>query len=197
MTLLEVVLALSILSVIVVLLVGSLRLGLRAWEAGQRRAAAQQEMRAVVELVTELLAAAYPYRGREGGGFERIVLFQGSPEEVRFVTTAPPLALDAPAAPFHAVTLGRAAPDRLRVREKLVPAEEPFDEGAEAVLSRSVTGLRLEYRDESGAWQDSWDGKEKAGLPTAVRVGLTLGAEGRARSLPPLLVPIALGKGPA
>ena len=195
MTLLEVVLAVSTLAVIVVVLAGTLRVGLRAWEAGQRQAALQQEARAVVELVTDALSATYPYRGRLGGGLERVVLFQGEADEVRFVTTASPLALDAPAAPFHAVVLGHTATDRLRMVERLVPAEEPFaTDGPQATLSRSVTALRLSYRNETGAWLDSWDGKAAAGVPTAVRVELTVRARGRTQPLAPFVVPIALGK---
>ncbi len=60
MTLLEVLLAVSITAVVVLLLVGGLRIGLRAWEAGERQAAAQQGRGAIVELVRGALAAAYP-----------------------------------------------------------------------------------------------------------------------------------------
>ena len=193
-TLIEVVLAVSALAVVVLLLAATLRIGLRAWEAGQRQAAAQQETRAVVELVTEALAAAYPYRGTVGGGLERVVLFQGEPEEVRLVTTAPPLALDAPATPFHAVTLGRPTTDRLRIVERLLPTDEPFGEGLETTLSRAVTTFRLQYRDEAGAWLDRWDGKTAAGLPTAIRVELGFRMGGRSTDPVPLVVPIALGK---
>ena len=121
------------------------------------------------------------------------MLFQGEPEEVRFVTTAPPLALEA-AAPFHAVTLGRSAPDRLRVVERLLPADEPFGDGAQVVLSRAVARFRLRYRDETGRWQERWDGKTAAGLPTAIRVELTVREGGRSRSVAGFLVPIVLGK---
>ena len=197
MTLLEIVLALSILAVVALLLTGTLRVGVRAWEAGERQAGLQQETRAVVELITEALGGAYPYRGASGLGVERVVLFDGDPSEVRFVTTAAPLGLDAPDAPFHAVTLGRAGGDRLRVVERLVPAQEPFTEGTTTTLSRAVTDFRLQYRDANGAWLDRWDGKTEAGLPTAVRVDVTIQAPGRTQGtqgIPSLLVPIPLGK---
>ena len=84
---------------IVVLATAALRVGLRAWEAGQRRADLQQESRALVELVSEALAGASAYQRPPGQSPERVVLFEGEPEEVRFVTSAPPLTLDAPIAP--------------------------------------------------------------------------------------------------
>ncbi|MGH7322990.1 MAG: type II secretion system protein GspJ, partial [Candidatus Rokuibacteriota bacterium] len=174
MTLLEVLLAFSTLAVVVVVLVGSLRVGLRAWEAGERQAAAQQEVRAIVELLTAMLSTASPYKGRLGGGLERVVLFQGEAEAVRFVTTAPPLSLDTPGAPYHAVTLRRSEPDQLSVVERLVPTEEPFPESPQAILSRSVTAFRLEYLDDKGAWRDGWDGRAAAAVPAAIRVTLTV-----------------------
>ena len=58
-TLLEVILAVSILAVVVLLATTALRVGLRAWEVGQRRVDRQQESRALVELVSESLAGAF------------------------------------------------------------------------------------------------------------------------------------------
>ncbi len=194
MTLLEVLLAFSILAVIVVVLVASLRVGVRAWEVGERRAASQQEVRAIVELLTDALAAAYPYRGQATGGVERVVLFQGEADEVAFVTASPPLTLDVPVSPFHAVVLRHAGGSELRLVERLVPAEEPLAGGTGTVLSRSVTAFKLEYRDDRGLWQSRWDGKTAAGLPTAVRVELTIQSRGRPDRGAAFVVPIALGK---
>jgi type II secretory pathway component PulJ len=191
-TLVEVILAVSTLAVVVLLATAALRVGLRAWEAGQRRVDLQQESRALVELVSEALAGAHPYRGRLGQNPERVVLFEGEAEEVRFVTSAPTLVLDAPAAPFHAVVLGRKEPEALRLVERLVPTDEPFAPGSERVLSRSVTRFKLAYRDETGAWQERWDGREAAGLPTAVRFELVVG--GAVRAAPAVVVPLPLGK---
>ena len=191
-TLIEVILAVSILAVVVLLATTALRVGLRAWEAGQRRVDLQQENRAVVELVSESLAGAFPYLGRLGQNPDRVVLFQGEPGEVRFVTSAPPLALDAPVAPFHAVVLGRKGETALRLMERLVPNDDPFAAGPERVLSRSVTRFTLAYRDESGAWQDTWDGREAGGLPTAIRFELAVG--GGARTVLAVIITLPIGK---
>jgi len=194
MTLLEVLVALTILAVIVSVLVAGLRVGVRAWEAGERRVTAQQEVRAVIELLTEALSAAAPYRGRLGDGLDRVTLFQGERDEIRFVTTAPPLVLDVPAAPFHAVTLRRTDEDHLRLVERMVPADEPFgDDGARAVLARSVTAFKVEYRDGQGLWTERWDPRDSGGLPNAVRVALTVRERGRDERTETFVVPIALG----
>lgn len=191
-TLIEIVLAVSILAVVVLMATAALRVGLRAWEAGQRRADLQQETRALVELVGELLAGTTPYQGKLGTNPERVVLFEGEAEEIRLVTSAPPLVLEAPVAPFHAVVLGRRGNDELHVAERLVPTDEPFESGADRVLSRSVTRFSLAYRDETGAWQDRWDASAAGGLPTAVRFELRIG--GAAVAMPAVVVPIPLGK---
>jgi general secretion pathway protein J len=190
-TLIEVILAVSIVAVVVLLATAGLRVGVRAWETGQRRADLQQESRALVELISESLAGAFPYKGRSGLSPERMVLFQGEPQEVRFVTSAPPLTLEAPAAPFHAVVLGRKGDDALMLSERLVPADEPFAPAAERVLSRSVTRFVLAYRDENGAWQEKWDAREAGGMPTAVRFELAVGSP--ARTAPALIIALPVG----
>jgi hypothetical protein len=117
---------------------------------------------------------------------------------VRFVTTAPPLVLDAPAAPYHAVTLRHTRETELWLTERLVPTDEPFGDTPHVVLSRSVMAFRLEYRDDEGAWQARWDPRDKKALPTAVRVELTLREPGRdGEKAVTFIVPIALGKGAA
>jgi general secretion pathway protein J len=191
-TLVEVMLAMSILAVVVLLATAALRVGLRAWESGQRRVDLQQENRALVELLSESLAGAFPYQGRLGQNPDRFVLFQGEPGEVRFVTSAAPLTLDAPAAPFHAAVLSRKGEDTLRLVERLVPTDDPFAPGPERVLSRSITHFSLSYRDDSGAWQETWDGREAGGLPTAIRFELAVG--GLARAAPAVVITLPLGK---
>lgn len=191
-TLIEILLAVSTLAVVVLMATGALRVGLRAWESGQRRVDRQQEGRALVELISDALAGASPYQGRLDISPERVVLFEGEPDEIRFVTNAPPLMLDAPAVPFHAVVLGRNGQGGLRLVERLVPSDEPFTPGLERVLSRSVTRFTLAYRDESGAWQERWNAREAGGLPTAVRLELAIAGLGRAT--PPLVVALPLGR---
>jgi type II secretory pathway component PulJ len=191
--LIEVLLAVSALAVVVLLATTALRVGLRAWESGQRRVDLQQEGRALVEIVSEALAGAAPYQGRVGLEPERIVLFEGEPDEVRFVTNAPSLTLDAPAAPYHAVVLGRTGQDGLRLVEKLMPSDEPFSpSGPERILSRSVIRFSLAYRDEFGEWQERWDGREAGGIPSAVRFELAVA--GLSRASPAIVVPLPLGR---
>jgi general secretion pathway protein J len=194
LTLVEVLIAITILAVIVVLMASALRVGARAWEAGEKRAAAQQELRAIVELLTDALSGAFPYQGRVGEGEERGILFVGEADEVRFVTSLPPLFLEAPAVPFHAVTLRHVADDReLRVTERLLPNDEPFGEDPHVVLSRAIETLRFEYRDDEGNWQDRWERNRNA-LPVTIKVELTVRNPGRGERTVVFMVPVLMGK---
>jgi hypothetical protein len=113
---------------------------------------------------------------------------------VRFVTSLPPLFLEAPAVPFHAVTLRHAADDReLRVTERLLPNDEPFGEDPHLVLSRRIETLRFEYRDDEGNWQDRWERNRNA-LPVTIKVELTLRDPGRGERTVAFMVPVLMGK---
>jgi general secretion pathway protein J len=193
-TLVEVLIAITILATIVVLMAAALRIGARAWEAGEKRAGFQQETRAIVELLTDALSGAFPYQGLIGEGQERGILFAGESDEVRFVTSVPPLFLEAPAVPFHAVTLRHDADDReLRVTERLVPNDEPFGEDPHMVLSRTIETLRFEYRDDEGNWQDRWERNRNA-LPVSIKVEVTVRDPGRGERTLAFVVPVLMGK---
>ena len=111
------------------------------------------------------------------------------------MTSVPPLFLEAPAVPFHAVTLRHAADDReLRVTERLVPNDEPFGEDPHVVLSRVIEAVRFEYRDEEGTWQDRWERNRNA-LPVTIKVELTVRDPGRWRADRGLHGPRAHGQG--
>ena len=107
----------------------------------------------------EASVAAYrQVQARLGLSPGRVVLFEGEPEEIRFVTSTPPLALDAPQAAFHAVVLGRTERDSLRLIERVVPSDEPFAPGPGRVLSPpegSVTPPGVTARGRGGRWSRS------------------------------------------
>lgn len=192
-TLLEFLLALAILGTLVAILLAGLRIGISAWEGGEARAEVRQRLRAIAGLLEEALASAYPYRARVEGR-ERRVLFEGEPHRLRFITASASLTIPAPIA-FHAVTLAFDEDEGLTLTEKPVPAEAPFEGGTRLVLDPEVRALGFSYRAEHGGWQETWDGHEAAGLPTAVRIDLAVRFRDRIETLPSLTIPLPLGKG--
>ena len=74
--------------------------------------------------------------------------------------------------------------------QRATPALAP--NAVERVLSRSISRFSLTYRNEAGAWQEQWDGREAGGLPVAVRLELALA--GLSRPAPAIVVALPLGK---
>jgi general secretion pathway protein J len=173
-TLLEVVIALAILATLLVVAYGGLRVGLSAWRQGEDRAEAHQHVRALSSLLARSIAAAFPYHHVSGPGATPAVLFEGRPDGLSFVSVAPPFALAAPIA-FTGVVIGVDAGESpgLAVRQRALPAEEPFAETPPVFLDPSVAALSLRYMRLGGGWVDSWDVEAEGGLPAAIQMTLT------------------------
>ena len=149
-TFLEVILAVSILAVVVLLATAALRVGLRAWEAGQRRADIQQESRALVELISEALAGASGLPGTRGPEPAACRALPGRAGRGAIRDERAPAHAGRPDRPVPCGRHRAQGAGRARIIERLVPSDEPFAPGPERVLSRSVTRFTLAYRDETG-----------------------------------------------
>ena len=193
-TLVELVLALAISGALLVMLLGSLRVGLAAWHQGDERAAAHQHLRSLSELLVGSVAAAFPYHQSGPQGGDATVQFKGEEGRLSFVTFAPPFPLAAPM-PFVAVTIGMRGGDNpgLAITERALPNFDPFEEAQPIFVDASVTAVKFRYLHGDGGWEESWDGAGERGLPRAVQVTLTSSLGGRAESLPPLTISIPVG----
>jgi len=195
-TLLEILLALSIVAALLAITFGGLRVGLAAWRQGEDRAEAQQHARSLVEVLRRSLAATHPYQvPPPGGGGQPTILFEGDPERLSFVTTAPPFPMTVPIA-FTAVTFalegGEAA--GLGLRQKPLPNTDPFERLAPILLDGSVTAMTFRYlRDVAGSWEERWDTAAEQRLPRAVEVTIATSVRGREIEHPPFIVPILAG----
>ncbi len=192
-TLVEVVIALTIVATLLVVVFGALRVGVTAWQKGDERALALEQSRSITQIITRALGAAYPYQASGSGREGARLLFEGEPERVAFVTVAPPLPSAEPIA-FTAVTLRQAAASApgLAVTQKALPNEKPFDPALEpALVDGAVTSARFRFLNgPSGEWTERWDTAHEKVLPAAVEVTLTMLQAGRAIQQPPLVVSI-------
>jgi general secretion pathway protein J len=188
-TLLEVLIALSIVGLLLTIAFGGLRVAMAAWRQGEDRAEAHQHVRAIAYTLSRAVGAAYPYRATRGTSPEQVVLFAGTDRRVEFVTQSPPLPLQAPIA-FTAVViaLGDGDDTGLVVRERALPNRDPFTEGTVVMRDPSVTSLALKFLNEDGAWVDVWDGQDAKTIPRAVRLALGITLNGREQTLPPVTV---------
>lgn len=190
-TLLELLLALAIVGALLVILLGSLRVGLAAWRQGDERAAAHQHLRSLSELLAGSVAAAFPYHQSSLQGGEAKVQFRGEEEQLSFVTFAPPFPLAAPV-PFVAVTFAARGGENpgLAITEQALPNFDPFEEAKPIFVDDSVTAVKFRYLRADGGWEERWDGAAEARLPQAVQINLTITLSGRAESFPPLTISI-------
>jgi general secretion pathway protein J len=190
-TLVEVVIALTIVATLLVVMFGSLRAGLTAWQRGDERAEVLDRARSITQIVTRTLGAAHPYMTSAQGGEAPRLLFEGTPDRVAFVTAVPPFPTAAPIA-FTAVTLSHdvGAVPGLAVRQKPLPNEEPFDRGLQpALVDGAVSDVGFRYlRESDRAWTERWDAAEEKALPLAVEITLSIVQAGRSAPQAPLIV---------
>ena len=191
-TLLELVLALSIVAAMLAIIFGGLRVGIRAWQRGDERTESQQHARSLNALLALSLGGTAAYLGPAPAGVQPEVLFQGAPDRLSFVTVSAPFPLPAPIA-FTAVTLSIDEGDKpgLAIREKALPNDDPFEDVAPIVVDPSFTAVRFRYlRDTEGSWEESWDGAQERAVPRAVEVTLTTMVGGQPVEQPPVSVSI-------
>jgi len=192
-TLVEVVIALTIMATLLVVLFAGLRVGLAAWQRGDERSQALERARSVNQVVTRTLAGTYPYQAAATGREPARLLFEGEPERVAFATTVPPLPSADPVA-FTAVTLTltTGAGGGLAVTQKVLPNEKPFDKDLRPMfVDGAVTRIRFRYLKEAkGEWTEHWDAAVEKALPVSIEVTLSIVQGGRTVEQPPLIVSV-------
>jgi general secretion pathway protein J len=188
-TLLELLIALSIVAALLAILLGGLRVGLAAWRQGEDRAEAHQHLRSLAELLSRSVAGTFPYRMPSAGVGKPTVQFQGDEERLAFVTLSPPFPLPAPIA-FTAVTLAHEGGEHpgLTVREKPLPNLDPFEAVTPVFADPAVTAVTFRYLKPTGGWEARWDSAAEGGLPQAVEIRLATRLNGRAEPFPSLTI---------
>jgi len=188
-TLLELIIALSIVGALLVVAFGGLRVGIAAWSQGEDRAEAHAHLRGVAVILGRALGAAYPYRAPLSQAPDTALLFRGTESRLEFTTQTPPFPPAVPVA-FTAVILATETENgpALVVRQRVLPNRDPFTEAAVVLRDPAVQQLAFRYLNEGGSWQDSWDSEAENGLPRAVQVTITTVRHGRVEAMPPLTV---------
>lgn len=168
-TLLELLVAMAVLGLLTVVLSGSLRFGLRAWETGQRASDALETASTVQPLLRRQIEQAYPLLARTG---EPAVVFEGGRQRLRFLTLLPERAggggLADVALSYRADAAGggrlEMAWQPLGERERPAASRTLFD-GVDALDFAYYGGER---RTGTAEWRETW---EDAGfLPALVRL---------------------------
>jgi general secretion pathway protein J len=171
-TLIEVVIALTLVAALLAITFSGLRVGLAAWRQGDVRAEQLQRARSLNQLLVRAIGGAHPYRVDATGPDPAPPAFQGERDRLTFVTARPPVPLAAPLA-FTAVSLSLEGTG-LTVREAALPSRGLFGALVPVLADPSVVALRFRYfRGADRTWAERWDGAAEQELPAAVEITLT------------------------
>ncbi|MHB8908684.1 MAG: prepilin-type N-terminal cleavage/methylation domain-containing protein [Syntrophales bacterium] len=183
-TLLELVISLTILAVIVVIIFGALRIGIRAWEKGEKDVEIRQRQRIVLDLIRRQLASTC---GSDvWGGDQQLVSLKGDETSIEFVSQLPLTPGNNFGAVFVKYVVKREKEGEkvhLAFYEKNVAlSDKKFGAGnpGDGDFSELLSGMKsivFEYLKEqpdkaASTWQKNWDPAVDKGVPRAVRVTL-------------------------
>jgi general secretion pathway protein J len=189
-TLVELLISLTIIGVIVVIIFGALRIGVRAWEKGERDIESHQRRRVVLDLVKQQLASTHPYQLKRGS--RRWSFFKGENKSVAFVSNIPLMPGNMAGMVYvEYAVMPAEGTDRehllfyekdVTVSDRVINQTDQIAEDAFVELMTDAKGIAFEYlkasRSETSEWQEAWDSVEENGLPEAVRITLKEEVEG-------------------
>lgn len=175
-TLLELLIALTILSMLMTVVFGGLHMGIRAWEKGEDNAENNQELRIVLDLISQQIKSIYPYVFREGEEeVEEFLAFTGNSDSIRFISTLGATSSDAAGLSFVSYFVDTSK--ELMLYEKRIFKKEMFQEELDkensVVLISRISEFSLKYQDDERDWFDGWDVNERKSLPEAIKLTLT------------------------
>ncbi len=180
----ELVIAITLLSLLSLALYGVVSVGARAASAAERRTEQARRLRIATGIITRQLHAAAPLKAPdEDGNLEPF--FDGEPDRVAFVTSQP----QAPDASGLAIVEYRFEDGRLIMSERpfyLVLSEdfELADQGpgvAETTLLFDVGKVTFKYRRsdfDDEEWQKEWNAADDESLPAVVSITVEPAVEG-------------------
>jgi general secretion pathway protein J len=183
-TLLELMVTFTILSLVVVMILGALRLGSASWEKGEERVEQYQKRRIVFDLLSQQMKSFFPYKIKAQKAEADYLAFLGETTSLRFVSAFSLKAKRQEGLVFviYKVEEDRSSGKVLKVCERRVLnknlLEETPDEEEFLTLVEGLSDLRFEYYDEgktteeTGEWVESWDAKEKKRLPSQLKMTL-------------------------
>ena len=185
-TLIEVMLAMTLLSIMMVLLFGTLRISAQSWDAGEKKIARVEEAAVVFRFFQRHLTTARPVWQQSADGQSVVAAakavnafsFQGTATSLRFVSTFPASA-KRPGLQWFSIDPAEPQGVEYAVKVAIVPffpaADGQIRPPEEELLLGHVTGFRLAYfgwdqPGQAGYWHDRWS--DRKALPALVRVSI-------------------------
>ncbi len=179
-TLLELLISMTLLAVIMVIVLGAFRLGISAWEKGERSVEARQRHRIILDYLKQQLSSIHGRKRQTGE--ETVLSLRGDPKSMAFFSHLSILQREPAGVVFvnYEVSPSREG-ERFLLRElntlsphEAVSGYHAFD-GYGEVLLQGVRSVEFEYLSEDQEngrprWQETWDEKRDGLFPLAVKV---------------------------
>lgn len=189
-TLLELVIAITLMSLVLIMLYSGLRLGLNSSESGEQRAEATDQLRLIHEFLRRQLAQSMTVYQANAQN-EQIVVFSGSANRIEFVA---PMLAQLGQGGLYRMRI-EAIDGRLWVRWRLYqPNDGEGSEEHEKMLLDQVSAIEWAYfgqerenDQEPPRWRSEWTSPERR--PSLVRLNLRQAAQ----NWPDLVVSLAEG----
>jgi general secretion pathway protein J len=194
-TLLELLIAITLLGLLMAALFGGLRLGARAWERGEERLDESGRLQVVQNFLRERLGEAYPLSTDDQAG-RQVLAFQGTSDAVRFVTLMPEH-LGTGFAEFLLAVVERGDAKDLVVQWRRFDGPEDAPRAGDRsepqtkVLLEGIEALEIAYygalqRNQPAIWREEWL-EPRVDMPQLVRLRVVFFDDDR-RYWPDLIV---------
>ncbi len=178
-TLLELIVAISILSLVTLIIGSGFRLGIKAWHKGEVEVQETQRLRALSGLISQHLKSAYPYRMEIEG--EKVIVFKGTATSILVATSVAKPAVGGFRWVRYSYNDGA-----LMFKEGILPDKNLIDNisGDEEMIDDNIGEVEFKYLSaDKTEWKDEWDFGEE--LPPAVTAKIAY--------FQPFLITIPLG----
>lgn len=180
-TLVELLIALTLLALMCAVIFGALELSGRSWDRGEVRAEANAGMRLAQEFLRTNLEAQHPLRLRKV--LDLPLMFSGDTDNLRYAAPIPERVLGGGIWYFRLSVAKDEAHSPL-ILERMIPdlaasTIPDFDKAERSVLAENIDELKIAYygRDPDAStamdptWHDRWEDKQR--LPILIRIDVT------------------------
>ena len=178
-TLIEVLIAMTLLSIMVVLLFSSLKICADSWEKGESKITDVNEIAVVYNFFQRHLSVAKPLWNDLSDEQEKTFSFQGKAQSLQFISTFP---ASAGRSGLQLFSLDLQEEDNEQVIKVAITPFFPVTEGEEwhkeeVTLIKRVNDFTMAYfgsddGESEGSWQEQWLDKEV--LPRLVKINIEL-----------------------
>jgi general secretion pathway protein J len=183
-TLIEVMVTLTIIGIIVLIIFGTFRLGLSAWEKGDSTKEEYQKVRIISQLISEQIKSNIPFKIKTKKAEGDYLAFEGKAHSLRFVSSLS-LKTRQPEGFVYVVYQfkegkGGAGGQLVFYEQRALNRdffEDELKDESEISLLEGITDIRFEYYQEEDSsknrkegWIEEWNAKETKAFPKALRM---------------------------